>query len=321
MTMNRPCRRTPHFLPDGRRSAAIFCGLALLLLQPASFGQSSDAPAMDTARAIRTTATCDPPGPPPRFGCQWSTDVCDWICAVCDPFGAPPRSSCHWDGNVCNWICPGYTGVEVTVRTTQPPVQDATVYLRLSSLCTATGAGAFCSGSFAVYPGMSVSQKCQAIADAISNNCSPAGYAVTENDCRLAATLTASNLGCPQTEFALGLSNDPGVFDQTGQGPLPDGESDRITGTTSACAPMPGPVANLRLATANGGADLQMTWDDTTNADDYVVFSDTKPNGMFSAVEGTAPSGTPGPTLSMPPGSEFYLIAGDNSTCGVGPRR
>lgn len=311
--MNRPCRRTPRVLP-------ILCGLALLQMQPASFGQSPGAPAVSPPGAIRTTAICDPPGPPPRFGCQWSTDLCDWICAVCDPFGAPPRSSCHWDGNLCNWICPGYTGVDVTVLTTQAPARDATVYVRLSSLCTATGAGSFCNGSFAVYPGMPVSQKCQAIGDAISNNCSAAGYVVTENNCRLAASLTAGNLGCTTTPFALGLSNDPAVFDQTELGTLPDGESDRITGTTAACAPMPGPVSNLSLATANGGADLQLTWEDTTNADDYVVFSDTKPNGMFSTVEGTAPSGTPGPALGMPSGIEFYLVAGSNSACGVGPR-
>ena len=270
--------------------------------------------------AARTTATCDPPGPAPRFGCQWSTDVCDWICPVCDPFGAPPRSSCTWDGSLCNWICPGYTGVEVTVLTLQPPVRDATLYVRLSSLCTATGAGAFCNDSFAVYPGMPVSLKCQAIADAIANDCSPAGYVVTENNCRLAASLTASNAGCPATQFALGLSNDPAVFDQTAQGPLPDGESDSITGTAASCAPMPGPVSNLRVATASAGVDLQLTWDDTMNADDYVVFSDTAPNGIFNTVAGTAQNGTAGATLTPPPGSEFYLVAGSNSACGVGPK-
>src|SRR2546425_6677831 len=110
----RSCRRKPDLFPYIRRCVAIVCGLALLLMQPASFGQSPGAPAVYPTRAIRMTATCDPPGPPPRFGCQWSTDVCDWICAVCDPFGAPPRLSCHWDGNLCNWLCPGYTGLEAT---------------------------------------------------------------------------------------------------------------------------------------------------------------------------------------------------------------
>jgi hypothetical protein len=266
-------------------------------------------------------ATCDPPGPPPRFGCQWSTDVCDWVCAVCDPFGAPPRSSCHWDGAVCNWLCPGYTGTEVTVRTLQPPLRDAIVYVRLSSLCTATGAGAFCNGSFAVFPGMPISQKCQAIADAIANSCSSAGYAVTVNDCGLEGTLTAGNLGCPATPFALGLSNDVALFDQAGQGPLPDGESDETTGTTACCEPMPAPAANLRLRTLNGGADLQLTWDDALNADDYVIFGDTTPNGMFRTVVGTVASGTVGATLGTPPGVEFYLVAGRNSVCGIGPKQ
>jgi len=80
---------------------------------------------------------CDPPGPPPRFGCAWSTETCEWVCAVCDPFGGPPRSSCTWDQQVCNWICPGYTGVDVTVHTTHAPMRDATVYVKLSSLCLA----------------------------------------------------------------------------------------------------------------------------------------------------------------------------------------
>jgi len=245
--------------------------------------------------------------------------VCDWICAVCDPFGAPPRSSCTWDGRVCNWICPGYTGTEVTVRTLQPPAKDAVVYVRLSSLCTATGAFAGCNGSFAVYPGMPVSLKCQAIADVISNDCSAAGYAVTDNACRAAASLTAGNLGCPATQFALGLSNDPTVFDQAGQVPMPDGESDSTTGTTGSCSPAPDPVENLRLVAPAAG-ELQLTWDDAANADGYVVFSDTAPNGAFDTVAGTAQNGTQGSTIGVPPGVEYYLVAGSNSTCGIGPK-
>jgi hypothetical protein len=285
--------------------------LGLLLLLSITFGPNPVAGA---------TTTCDPPGPAPRFGCQWSTDACAWFCPVCDPFGAPPRTSCTWDGNLCNWICPGYTGVEVTVQTVRPPALGATVYVRLSSLCTATGVLASCAGSFPVFPGMPVSQKCQAIVDAIANDCSAAGYAVTVNDCRLEASLTASNVGCPATPFALGLSNDPAVFDQAGLGPLPDGESDSTTGTTASCAPLPGPVGNLRLVPLDGRADLQLTWDDTTNADDYVVLGDTAPNGAFSTVLGIAPSGTSGLTVAVQPGVEFYLVAGRNSTCGLGSR-
>jgi|SRR5262245_4565232 len=304
------CRRMRDRPRIVRRVVATVCCLGLLLLQSIPFGPSP---------VVGVAATCDPPGPPPRFGCQWSTDSCDWVCAVCDPFGVPPRSGCTWDGNICNWVCPGYTGTEVTVRTLQPPVRDATVYVRLRSLCTATGALASCAGSFAVYPGMPISQKCQAIADAIANDCSAAGYAVTVNDCRLEASLSAADLGCPATPFALGLSNDPGIFDQAGQGPLPDGESDSITGTTESCTPTPGPAGNLSLASLNDGQEIQLTWDAAADADDYVVLVDTAPNGPFSSVAGIAPSGTPGLTLSTPPGIEFYLVAGRNSACGMGP--
>jgi hypothetical protein len=301
----RPRRWTPSTGPFVLRCVTTFCALVLLLASSASSGEP--------------TAICDPPGPPPRFGCSWSLDVCDWICAICDPFGAPPRSSCTWDGDLCNWTCPGYTGVDVTVQTLQPPSQSATVYVRLSSLCTATGAGAFCNGSFAVHPGTSAAQKCQAIADVITGSCTAAGYTLTANDCKTSAKLTASNTGCPATPFALGLSNDSSVFDQTEQGALPDGEIDSITGRTPACSPMPGLVSNLQVLMPGGGG-LQLTWDAAADADDYVVFSDTSPNGSFTTVAGTASSGTTGLTLAMPPGTEFYLVAGRNATCGVGPR-
>lgn len=286
-----------------RPGLAAFFGLALLLIQTAAFGQ-----------------ICDPPGPPPRFGCSWSIDTCEWVCAICDPFGVPPRDTCNWDSNLCNWVCPGYTGVEVTVETTQPPDHTATVYVRLSSLCTVTGASAMCGGNFDVHPGWKLDQKCQAIADAITNNCSSAGYAVTRNDCQRSARFTASNVGCPATPFALGLSNDPAIFDQAGLGPLPDGESENTRGSPAACALTPGPVSNLQLVEVNGGADLRLTWDDTTNADDYIVFSDTAPNGTFDNVVGTAASGASGLTIGMPAGSDFYLVAARNSACGLGPK-
>src|SRR5262245_27956666 len=262
---------------------------------------------------------CDPPGPPPRFACTWTTDLCDWICPICDPFGAPPRASCHWDLGLCNWVCPGYTGVQVTVQTTGAPQTNATVYVRLSSLCTATGAGAFCNGTFGVSPGMTVAGKCQEIAKVIANACSAAGYAVTTNDCAATASLTASNLGCPATPFALGLSNDSGVFDQTEDRPMPDGETDVVTGSTATCATTPGAVANLRLALRNNGTELELTWDDATNAEDYVIYTDMAANGPFTSVAGTARDGS-GWTTPLPPGTDYYLVAGRNAACGVGPK-
>src|SRR5438093_739345 len=121
-------RWTSSYSPHVRRSVTTAFGSLLFLTWSAWPGFSpifcssptaaplesrgSGEPVIVSTPTLTTAATCDPPGPPPRFGCQWSTTVCDWFCAVCDPFSAPPRpSSCTWDGNVCNWLCPGYTGV------------------------------------------------------------------------------------------------------------------------------------------------------------------------------------------------------------------
>ena len=259
-------------------------------------------------------AACDPPGPPPRFGCQWSVTDCTWVCAVCDPFGTPPRPSCHWDLDVCNWICPGYTGVDVSVRTLQSPSLSTTVYVALSSLCTSTGVVASCRGHFTVDPGMPASTKCESIVDAIAADCASAGYSVSADDCAASASFITSNIGCPGTPFALGISNNSGVFDQTAAGPLPDGEVESI------CAPPPALVSDLRLAKANGGLALQIAWRNATDADSYVLFEAQAPDGRFDSVAGTADSGITGLTLDLRPVNEFFLVAGTNSTCGVGPK-
>ena len=260
---------------------------------------------------------CDPPGPPPRFGCAWSTETCEWVCAVCDPFGVPPRSNCTWDQQVCNWICPGYTGVDVTVHTTHAPMRDATVYVKLSSLCRQTGAVATCGGSFAVSAALSIPQKCEAIAQTVAGNCGPAGYSVTADDCALTGSFTATNVGCPGTQFALGVSNDPGDFDQADQPALPDGESELTEGW---CQPMPGTVAGLRVEKVSGGSSIRLTWNPVANADDYTAFDDPASAGSFDAPVGTTADPASGLTVAMPQGTEFYLVAGSNTTCGAGPK-
>jgi hypothetical protein len=296
----------------------ILCLFVLLIALPGSGGPGAGAAASDAALSPAPEAICDPPGPPPRFGCTWSLDTCDWICPICDPFGLPPRSNCTWNGDICNWVCPGYTGVDVTVHTSQPPGQNATVYVSLRSLCPSTGAMAACGGSFPVHAGTKAEQKCQAIRDIIAGQCASAGYQVTADDCATSASVTASNVGCPPTPFALGVSNDPGIFDQTENPPMPDGETDVVTGT---CAATPGAVGNLFLATANGDSDLLLTWDDTANADDYIVFGDTRPDGPFDTIVGSASSGATGLSVAMPQGTGYFLVAGRNSVCGLGPKR
>jgi hypothetical protein len=159
---------------------------------------------------------------------------------------------------------------------------------------------------------MPLSAKCESIASAISANCAAAGYVVSSSDCASEASLTASNVGCPGTQFALGISNDSEVFDETAAGPLPDGETETI------CAPPPGMPRNLRLEKRDGGASLRLMWDDAANAESYLVYEDQSPSGAFDSLGGTATSGSTGLVLSAPPDSEFFLVAGSNSTCGTG---
>jgi len=223
----------------------------------------------------------------------------------------------YWDGDLCNWICPGYTGTAVTVETLRGPTRDAVVYVKLSSLCTATGAGAFCGGSFSVQHGISRAVKCQAIVDAISSFCAATGYAVTTDDCASTASFTATNPGCSGTQFALGISNDPGDFDQTEQ-PLPDGESETTTGI---CSPVAGVVSDLRVDKIPGGSELSLTWDAAANAQKYVVFADGSASGPFDAIAGSTTYASTGLTIPEPPGVQFYLVAGKNETCGMGAER
>jgi hypothetical protein len=53
---------------------------------------------------------------------------------------------------------------------------------------------------------------------------------------------------------------------------------------------------------------------------DYLIFSNTVPNGGFSNVAGTASSGASGLTVGLLAGNEYFLVAGRNSSCGVGPK-
>ena len=66
-----------------------------------------------------------------------------------------------------------------------------------------------------MHPGMTTTQKCQQLANVVTQSCAGAGYAVTVSDCAIDAFFTASHVDCPGTEFALGISNSAGTFDQT----------------------------------------------------------------------------------------------------------
>ena len=82
------------------------------------------------------------------------------------------------------------------------------------------------------------------------------------------------------------------------------------------CTPEPGPVTGLQVATASGGAELQMTWSPAAEAESYLVYEDSAPDGPFGTVTGT--TGTLGLTVPTPTDTRFYRAAGRNIVCGVG---
>ena len=104
-------------------------------------------------------------------------------------------------------------------------------------------------------------------------------------------------------------------------GCLPPANATTSSGTlTVGAGQAAGAVTNLRLSKVNGGASLTLTWNNTTNATDYVIYEDIAPDGTFTAQTGTSASGVTGLTMAMPAASKFYLIAGRNAACGVGPQ-
>ena len=54
----------------------------------------------------------------------------------------------------------------------------------------------------------------------------------------------------------------------------------------------------------------------------YFLFRDTDAAGMFLLQNGQADSGTTGLTITMPSDDiVFYLVAGANIPCGIGPKK
>ncbi len=87
---------------------------------------------------------------------------------------------------------------------------------------------------------------------------------------------------------------------------------------------MPGevPPSTFRLAKTGGGTQIHFTWTNILGADYYHIYQDTSANGSFTTITTTASSGTVGATVAMPSDPIlFYLVAGANDTCGVGPKK
>ena len=81
-----------------------------------------------------------------------------------------------------------------------------------------------------------------------------------------------------------------------------------------------GAVQTLGVQKVNGGASLKFNWTNISGAVDYVVLEDTVPSGPFFTTTGSAVNGADGLTVAVGTGTKFYLVAGRNSTCGIGPK-
>jgi len=90
--------------------------------------------------------------------------------------------------------------------------------------------------------------------------------------------------------------------------------------TVASNGQLPAAANNLKVQKVSGGASLKLTWNNSANATDYVVFQDASPHGSFGIVSGSSTSGLTGLTVSTPPGNMVnYLVSGRNTTCGIGP--
>ena len=86
--------------------------------------------------------------------------------------------------------------------------------------------------------------------------------------------------------------------------------------------PMPAEVGSTLVANkTGGGTELEFHWSDAPGAESFVLLSDSAPSGGFATEAGSSLSGTTGVIIEMPGDDvRFYLVAGRNAVCGVGPR-
>jgi len=113
-----------------------------------------------------------------------------------------------------------------------PDNAGVTVYANLRSTCHGVDLKG-CKAAFVITTAQAASQtaKCQGIVDALNSansGCASAGYMVT-NNCATNQTFIVTDPVCTGSVLSLGISNNPNIFDQEGQGPIPDYEEEIIT--------------------------------------------------------------------------------------------
>lgn len=111
------------------------------------------------------------------------------------------------------------------------PDRQATVYVNLRTLCGSTVLKS-CQVNFLSPPTLDPRLKCEELVTALSQgDCLDSGYEVTTNRCDVAPpTFVVTDPDFPQSFVEVGITCDPNVFTQTGQGqPICDYEGDVIT--------------------------------------------------------------------------------------------
>ncbi len=92
--------------------------------------------------------------------------------------------------------------------------------------------------------------------------------------------------------------------------------------TNVQVVPMPGSVPKFKLSKTSNGSQIHMIWNNVSGGDEYRIYSDLVPSGSFSTMETIGYDGTVGVDIAMPTETKvFYLVAGWNSTCGVGTKK
>ncbi|HET9481673.1 MAG TPA: hypothetical protein VFP98_07955 [Candidatus Polarisedimenticolia bacterium] len=110
------------------------------------------------------------------------------------------------------------------------------------------------------------------------------------------------------------------IYTQTVPRPPPP-ETRELTFEVQCCTPTPASVSDLQVVLVNNSSQLQFTWSNVLDAEDYVLYVDTSPIGFFRTAVASATCGTDGIVLPAPAQTEFFLLASRNSVCGEGYKR
>ena len=151
------------------------------------------------------------------------------------------------------------------------PDTQATIYVNLRTIC---GSGVLnsCQVNFLSPPTLDPKLKCEELVEALSQgDCLAAGYEVSANLCTISPpALVVTDPDFPQSLVEVGITCDPNVFTQTGQGqPICDYEGDVIT---------PGDKATGAACISDGSVAVDVTIRGTATGEEIVTTIPSTPH-------------------------------------------